>query len=74
MGKGLHELFKSIVNELNNALNNLGASGSEVSHLISEPRNFAEITRSPAEVKKGLAESNLEIGQTFNQQSEISNG
>ena len=34
MGKGLHKLFKAVLNELNNVYNNLGESGSEVSHFI----------------------------------------
>ena len=34
MGKGLHKLFKAVVNELNNALLHLGESSSEVSHFI----------------------------------------
>ena len=52
MGKGLHSVFKAIVKELNNSLPDLAESGSEVSHFIPEPRNFAEVTKSPAEVKK----------------------
>ena len=38
MGKYLHKLFQTILNELYNSLPNLGASGSEVSHFIPEPR------------------------------------
>ena len=34
MFKGLHKLFKDIVNEINNAFSNLVELGSEVSHLI----------------------------------------
>ena len=45
MGKVLHKLFKDVVNELRNAFPNLGESGSEVSQFITEPRNFAEVTR-----------------------------
>ena len=44
MFKDLHKVFKSVVNELNNTLHNLGESGSEVSHFIKEPGNFAEVT------------------------------
>ena len=34
MGKGLHKLFKAVLNELKNALPNLVESDSEVSHFI----------------------------------------
>ena len=44
MGKGLHKLFKAVVNELSEALPILGESGSEVSYFIPETRNFAEVT------------------------------
>ena len=52
MGKGLHKVFKVVVNELNNALTTLGESGSEVSHFIPEPRNSAQVTKLPADTKK----------------------
>ena len=41
MVKGSQKFFKDVVNELNNVLPNLGESGSEVSHFITEPRNFS---------------------------------
>ena len=41
MVKGLHKIFKAVVNELNNALPNLVELDSGVSHFITEPRNFA---------------------------------
>ena len=44
MGKGLHKVFSTIVSEISQELTNLGESGSEVSHFIPEPRNFAEVT------------------------------
>ena len=37
----LHKVFKAVVNKVNNEINTLGESGSEVSHLIPEPRNFS---------------------------------
>ena len=40
MGKGLHKVFKAVVNELSQALPILGESGSEVYYFILEPRNF----------------------------------
>ena len=45
MGKCLHKLFSTIVKEILQELINLGESGSEVSHFIPEPRNFAEVTK-----------------------------
>ena len=38
--KGLHEVFDDILNELNNPLPTLREPGSEMSHFITEPRNF----------------------------------
>ena len=43
MFKDLHKVFKSVVNELKNALPNLGESGSEVSHFITEPGEGREL-------------------------------
>ena len=45
MGKGLHKVFRTIVLEILQELTNFGESGSEVSHFIPEPRNFAEVTK-----------------------------
>ena len=45
MGKGLHKVFNTILKEISQELTNLGESGSEVSHFIPEPRNFAEVTK-----------------------------
>ena len=45
MGKGLHKVFSTIVKEIWQELSNFGESGSEVSHFIPEPRNFAEVTK-----------------------------
>ena len=44
MEKGLHKVFSTIVKEISQELTNFGESGSEVSHFIPEPRNFAEVT------------------------------
>ena len=52
MGKGLHKVFKVVVNELNNSLPTLGESDSEVSNFIPEPRNFVEVTRLSEDTKK----------------------
>ena len=45
MGKGLHKVFSTIVKEILQELTNFGESGSEVSHFIPEPRNFAEVKK-----------------------------
>ena len=55
------------MNELNKSWTNLGESGSEESHFITEPRNFAEVTRLPAEVKKAwLKETLKDINNLIN--------
>ena len=41
MGKGLHRGFSTIVSEISQELTNFEETGSEVSHFIPEPRNFA---------------------------------
>ena len=43
MGKGLHKVFITVVKDILQELAPLGESGSEVSHFIPEPRNFAEV-------------------------------
>ena len=58
-GKGLHKVFKVVVNQLNNPLPNLVESGLEVSHFVPEPRNFAEVTRLPADYKKAWLKATL---------------
>ena len=45
MGKGLHQLFKTVVTDILQYLPTLGESGSEVSYFIPETRNFSEVTR-----------------------------
>ena len=45
MEKSLHKVFITIVSEIFQELTNFGESGSEVSHFIPEPRNFAEVTK-----------------------------
>ena len=52
MGKGLHKDFKAGNNNISQALPILGESGSEVSYLLPEPRNFAEVTRLLEDIKK----------------------
>ena len=43
MGKGLHNVFKTVVKDISQALTPLGESGSEFSHFIPKPRNFSEV-------------------------------
>ena len=43
MGKGLHKVFSTVVKEISQELTSLGEYGSEVSHFIPEPREFAEV-------------------------------
>ena len=59
MGKCLHKLFKDVVNKISQALPILGESGSEVSYLTPEPRNFAEGTRLSEETSRKLGHIQL---------------
>ena len=59
MAEVLHKLFKTFLNGINNALSTLEESGSKVSHFITEPRNFVEVTRLPAHVKKATLKATL---------------
>ena len=52
MGKGLHKVFKALVNEILQALPILGESGSEVSYFIKETRNFDKITILSEDISK----------------------
>ena len=52
MGKGLHRVFSTVVKEISQELTALGESGSEVSHFIPEPRNFAEVTKMSENIRK----------------------
>ena len=52
MGKGLHKLFKAVVNEISQALPILGESGSEFSYFILEPINSAEVAILSENIKK----------------------
>ena len=61
MGKVLHKVFKTVVNNISQELPPLGESGLEVSHFIPEPGNFAEVTKLSDDIMK-----------EFNQQSEFS--
>ena len=70
MGKGLHKLFSMVVKEILKELTPLGESGSEVSHFIPEPRNFAEVTKLSEKIKKPwLKETLKEINNLINNQN-----
>ena len=45
MGKGLHKVFKDVVNNIFQAVPILGESGSEVSYFIPQSINFSKVTR-----------------------------
>ena len=45
MGKGLHKVFSTSEKYISQKLTPLGESGSEFSHFIPEPRNFAEVVK-----------------------------
>ena len=67
MGKGLHKVFSTIVKEIFQELTPLGESGSEVSHFIPEPRNFAEVKKLSENIKKPwLKETIKEIKNLIN--------
>ena len=51
MVKGLHKLFKAVVNDILQDLPILGKSVSEVSYFIPEPMNFAQVTRLSEDIK-----------------------
>ena len=59
MGKGLHKVFITIVKEILQELENLGESGSEVSHFIPEPRNFYEVTKLSENIRKPWLKATL---------------
>ena len=59
MGKCLHKVFSTIVKEILQELTNLGESGSEVSHFIPEPRNFAEVKKLSENIRKPWLKATL---------------
>ena len=59
MGKGLHKLFSTVVKEISQELTPSGEFGSEVSHFILEPRNFAEVTKLSENIKKHWLKATL---------------
>ena len=70
MGKGLHKVFSTFVREISQELTPLEESGSEVSHFILEPRNFAEVTKLSDDIKKPWLKATLrEINNLINNQT-----
>ena len=70
MGKGLHMVFSTVVKEISQELATLGESGSEVSHFIPEPRNFAEVTKLSENIRKPWLKATLkEINNLINNQT-----
>ena len=59
MGKGLYKVFSTVVKEISQKLTPLGESGSEVSHFISEPRNFSEVKKLSENISKTWLKANL---------------
>ena len=59
MVKGLHKLFKAVVNYILQILPILGESGSKVFYFIPDPRKFAEVTRLSEDIKKPWLKSAL---------------
>ena len=58
-GKCLHKVLSTIVSDIFQELTNLGESGSEVSHFIPEPRNFAEVTNLSENIRKPWLKATL---------------
>ena len=70
MGKVLHRVFITIVSEISQELTNFGETGSEVSHFIPEPRNFAEVTGLAENIRKPWLKGTLkEIKNLINNQT-----
>ena len=70
MGKGLHKVFKTVVKEISQDFPPLGESGSEVSHFITEPGNFAEVTKLSDYISKPWLKVTLkEINNLINNQT-----
>ena len=57
--KGLHKVFSTVVKYILQELTPLGKSGSEVSHLITEPRNFAEVKKLSENINKPWLKATL---------------
>ena len=59
IGKGLHKLFSTVVKYISQEFTPSGESGSEVSHFIPEPRNFAEVKKLSEKINKPWLKATL---------------
>ena len=67
---GLHKVFKTFVKDISQEFPSLGESGSEVSHLIPEPRNFSEVKKLSDDINKPWLKATLkEIKNLINNQN-----
>ena len=70
MRKVLHKVFSTFVKKISQELTALGEFGSEVSHFIPEPRNFAEVTKLSKNIKISWLKATLkEINNLINNQT-----
>ena len=70
IGKVLHKVFSTTVKDIFQELTTLGESGSEVSHFIPEPRNFAEVTKLSENIRKPWLKATVkEINNLINNQN-----
>ena len=70
MVKGLQKVFETIVKEILQDFPPLGGSGSEFSHFIPEPRNFAEVKKLSDNTKKPWLKATLkDIENIINNQT-----
>ena len=70
MGKVLHKVFSTIVKDISQELTALQEYGSEVSHFIPEPRNFAEMKKLSENIKKPWLKATLkDIKNLINNQN-----
>ena len=70
MSKGLHKLFKAVVNDIFKALPILGESGSEKYYFISEPIKVSEATRLSEDINKPCVKATLkEVENLINNQN-----
>ena len=70
MGKISQKVLKTVVKDILQELPPLGESGSEVYHLIPEPRKFSEVTKMLDDIKKPWLKVNMkEIKNLINNQT-----
>ena len=65
MGKGLQKVLKTVVKDISQDLPPLGESGSDVSHLIPEPRNFSDVPKLAYDIKKPWLKATLKDNNNF---------